>query len=82
MTGKHLSWGIFLNEDSSTGTFLWILLSFTEHLIAEHMWRAVSFVFPQVLHSSLYEELQDIKDKQFSNYVNVKDIVRSFSMFH
>ena len=35
--------------DSSTGIFLWILLSFTEHLFAEHLWKAVSVVFSQVL---------------------------------
>ena len=57
MTGKHLCRGLFLNKvtgwrppnmfkwDSGTGTFLRILLSFTEHLFAEHLRNAVSVIF-------------------------------------
>ena len=61
MTGKHLCWGLFLNKaacwsthtifkwHSGTDTFLWILLSFTEHLFAKHLRNAVSDVLSQVL---------------------------------
>ena len=61
MTEKHLCRILFLKEiagkspetilkrDSGTDTVLWILLLFTEHLFTEHLRKAVSVVFSQVL---------------------------------
>ena len=43
--------------DSRTGTFLWVLLSFTKLLFAEHFAKAVSVIFCQVWHFLLCEEL-------------------------
>ena len=92
VTGKHLCRGLLLNNiadwrpatifkwNSDTGTFLWLLLNFTQHLFEEQLGNAVPVVFSQVLLFSVWRVARQWRPA--IRYVNVNQFKKNTAKFH